>query len=120
MLRKFLSAFSLGWRSKRSSSVPLTEAWPLGLQILDWTKTEPFTLEDACKGIQVWGCTGSGKSSGSGQLLALSYLRKGFGGLVLAAKPAEADTWREYCHRAGRSDDLIVFSPQSDWRFNFL
>jgi hypothetical protein len=64
--------------------------------------------------------TGSGKSSASGRLVALSYLQQGFGGLVLCAKPDEAETWRNYCRRAGRSDQLIVFSPASSWRFNFL
>ena len=64
--------------------------------------------------------TGSGKSSGSGKMLALSYLRHGFGGLVLCAKPGEADTWREYARLAGRGDDLVVFSPSAPYRFNFL
>lgn len=96
------------------------DPWPLDLELLRWTKAERFTLEDACKGVQVWGMTGSGKSSGSGKLLALSYLRHGFGGLVLCAKPGEADTWREYCRLAGRADDLVVFSPSAPYRFNFL
>ena len=113
--------FPFGRRKQAISQTPAhSEPWPLGMEILRWTKDEPLTLEDACKGVQVWGMTGGGKSSGSGKLLALSYLRSGFGGLVLCAKPAEADTWREYCRLAGRSDDLIVFSPKSDWRFNFL
>lgn len=33
-----------------------------------------------------FGSIGSGKTSGSGQALALAYLRAGFGGLVLCAK----------------------------------
>lgn len=97
-----------------------TQPWPLDLCLWKWTKDEPFILEDACKGVQVWGMTGSGKSSGSGQMIARSYLRNGFGGLVLCAKPGEADTWHDYCRREDRSDDLIVFSPKSPYRFNFL
>jgi len=53
-------------------------------------------------------------------MIALSYLRHQFGGLVLCAKPGEADTWREYCRLTGRTKDLVVFSPTADWRFNFL
>ncbi len=94
--------------------------WPLDLELLRWTRDEPFTLEDACKGVQVWGMTGSGKSSGSGKCLALSYLRAGFGGLVLCAKPGEADTWRGYARAAGREAYLVVFSPTSPWRYDFL
>ncbi len=108
--------FPFRWKRRRSR----TEPWPLDLELLRWTKHEPFTLEDACKGLQIWGMTGSGKSSGSGKLLAMSYLRHGFGGVVLCCKPGEADTWRDYCRAAGRSDDLIVFSPSAPWRFNFL
>ena len=64
--------------------------------------------------------TGSGKSSGSGRLIGTSYLAHDFGGLVLCAKTSEADIWRDYCRRTGRSNDLIVFAPAAEWRFNFL
>ncbi len=105
--------------SSRTPRAP-RERWPLTQELLHWTKGEPFTLEDACKGVQIWGMTGSGKSTGSGRRLALSYLRHGFGGLVLCAKPGEAQTWREYAVAAGRGKDLVVFSPATRWRFNFL
>lgn len=110
------------WPLRTRSGPPArpAEAWPLDLELFRWTAEEPFTLDDACKGVQVFGMTGSGKSSGSGRLLAESYLRHGFGGLVLCAKPGEADTWRGYCDRAGRTDDMIVFAPRGDHRFNFL
>ncbi len=48
---------------------------------------ERFTIRDACQGVQVFGGTGSGKTSGSGRALALSYLAYGFGGLVYAPNP---------------------------------
>ena len=47
-------------------------------------------------------------------------LRAGFGGLVLTVKSSETKRWQEYLERCGRSDDLVVFSPESDHRFNFL
>jgi hypothetical protein len=107
---------------KRQAPPPAksSERWPLGLELFRWTPEEPFTLEDACKGVQVFGLTGSGKSSGSGKLIALSYLRSGFGGVVFCAKNSESQTWKEYCELAGRSDDLVIFSPTAPWRFNFL
>ena len=108
------------WRRRKPIPPGDPRRWPLDMTLFHWTKSEPFTLEDACKGLQVWGMTGSGKSSGSGQMIAMSFLRHGFGGLVLCAKNSEADTWREYCRRAGRENDLIVFSPSAPWRFNFL
>jgi hypothetical protein len=35
------------------------------------------------QGTVIFGSTSSGKTSGSGQLLALKFLKAGFGGLVL-------------------------------------
>jgi hypothetical protein len=99
---------------------PSPSSWPLEMPLFDWAKNDPFTLDDACKGVQVWGMTGSGKSSGSGKWLAETYLRHGFGGLVLCAKPGEAATWADYARRTGRADDLIVFAPAAPWRLNFL
>jgi hypothetical protein len=111
--------FSRVWR-RNSAALPPRSRWPLDMPLFHWAKNDPFTLEEACKGVQVWGMTGSGKSSGSGRLIAHSYLRRGFGGLVLCAKPGEAATWRDYCRVTGRGDDLVVFSPAGDYRFNFL
>jgi hypothetical protein len=48
-----------------------------------------FTIADATAGVCVFGVTGSGKTCGPGALLARAYLKNGFGGLVLCAKPEE-------------------------------
>ena len=108
------------FRRPRQKPVVPAVGWPLGLELLRWTRDEPFTLDDACKGVQVWGMTGSGKSSGSGRALARAFLRQRLGGLVLCAKPGEADSWREYARSTGRERDLVVFPPSAPWRFNFL
>ena len=81
---------------------------------------EPFTIRQACEGLQVFGGIGSGKTSGSGAAIAKSYLRSGFGGLVLCAKKDEIDTWRRYAEQTGRSDSLLVFDASGTWRFPFL
>jgi len=78
-------------------------------------------VRDACQGVQVFGATGSGKTSGSGRYLAMSYLAYGFGGLVLCAKPDERQLWEELTEATGREDDLIIFDATGDkHRFNFL
>lgn len=82
----------------------------------DWN----FTIRQAVEGVQIFGGIGSGKTSGSGRTLALSYLDKGFGGLVLTVKPDEKDQWIEYCKMTGRSDDLVIIGPNHKNRFNFL
>ena len=81
----------------------------------DW-----WTLRHAFQGVQIFGGIGSGKSSGSGRMLALSYLKKGFGGIVLTGKIDEVDYWKEYAELTGRKDDLIIFEKGGPYRFNAL
>lgn len=82
----------------------------------DW-----WTLRDAVRGVQIFGGIGSGKSSGSGRTLALSFLKAGFGGLVLTGKVDETARWvGEYAALARRSGDVVVFGPDSELRFNPL
>lgn len=92
----------------------------LDTPLLWFGKNDPWRIRDACEGTAVFGATGSGKTSGSGQALAKAFLCAGFGGLVLTAKPDEADLWRRYCRETNRSDSLVIFSPEERWRFNFL
>lgn len=80
----------------------------------------PWRIADAVEGTQIFGATGSGKTSGSGRHLALAMLRAGFGGLVLTAKTDELETWKRYLREVGREDALLVVSPEEDRHFNFL
>lgn len=79
-----------------------------------------WTIRHAVEGVQIFGGIGSGKTSGSGRMLALKYLQAGFGGLVLTVKPDEKQAWIEYCQQTGRSEDLIILEPGGPHRFNFL
>lgn len=65
------------------------------------------------------GGIGSGKTSGSGKALAASYLRAGFGGLVLCAKPEEVSLWRKYCADSGRLGSLLEWDG-TNGGFNFI
>lgn len=82
---------------------------------------DAWTIRNACEGTQIFGGTGSGKTSGSGRAIAISFLKNGFGGLVLTAKKEERPLWERYCQQAGRPpSDLIVLDPKSGFQFNFL
>ncbi len=96
-----------------------TRASDLDTRLLKLTKTDYFTLRDAVQGVCVLGGIGSGKSSGSGKAVAGAYLRAGMGGLVLCAKPEEADLWRSYCKQHGRTASLVEFDGTRQG-FNFL
>ena len=92
----------------------------LDTSLIDWSIGYPFTVRDACEGVLIMGGLGSGKTSGSGKLLAKKYLTKGFGGLVLTAKEDELDLWKKYCTTYNRQDDLVIIGHGSDQYFNFL
>lgn len=96
------------------------EPWDLSRRLFSFSKKDDLTIGRSCEGILIMGATGSGKSSASGRTIARSYLSAGYGGLVLCAKSDETRAWQRYCEEMGRSDDLIIFSPEQPWRFNFL
>ncbi len=79
-----------------------------------------LTIEDFFAGVHVTGGNGSGKTSGSGQTMAKAFLRGGFGGLVLCAKPDERANWERYAKECGRQNHLIIVSEDSPWRFNVI
>ena len=87
--------------------------------LLRLAATDYFTLRDAVQGVCVMGGIGSGKTSGSGRALAGAYLTAGMGGLILCAKPEEADLWRRYCRDHGRSGSLVEFDGER-YGFNFI
>lgn len=88
--------------------------------LLRFSSGDVFTVNDACQGVQIFGGTGSGKTSGSARALALAYLRAGFGGLVCCSKAEEADIWRKLAREAGRERDLFTIDERAELRFNFM
>jgi hypothetical protein len=70
-----------------------------------------WTIDDAVKGISIMGGTGSGKTTASGRKIAMSFLKDGWGGIVLCAKNEEVELWKNYCAdpEVNRSEDLIIF-----------
>lgn len=90
--------------------------------LLWWGKNDAFTVRDLLNGgVAIFGRTGSGKTSSSGKALANAIVRNGnSGGLILASKPEDRAMWEGVFKAAGRSNDLLVFSPEHPLRFNFL
>lgn len=109
-----------------STSVPPASRDPLDEPVTSFRDVDrkvehEWTIRDACEGTQIFGATGSGKTTGSGHHLATRMLAKGFGGLVLCAKSDEADNWWEYLREVGRSeDDLVELAPDRGQRFDFM
>lgn len=80
----------------------------------------PWTIRDACEGTQIFGATGTGKSSGSGRTIAIAMLLARFGGLVLTAKPEDCALWQGYVRETGREADLIIVQPCGQFHCNIL
>lgn len=86
-----------------------------------WSPRDPLTVRDLLRSIAIFGASGSGKTSGSGYQLAKAIARHPkIGGLILASKPEDRESWQRIFHQAGRLRDLIIFSPYMPWRMNFI
>ncbi|MFT3793640.1 type IV secretory system conjugative DNA transfer family protein [Flavobacterium sp.] len=100
------------------------EAFDLDTTLINFSGNQSahsrWTLRNAVEGVQIFGGIGSGKTSGSGRMLAVKYLSAGFGGLVLTVKPDEKELWEKYCRLAGREQDLMIIEPGCPHYFNFL
>lgn len=110
-------------KTNSSNAIPRnTAASNLEFPLLKFSddKNDWWTVRNALEGTQIFGGIGSGKTSGSGRMIATSFLKNGFGGVILCAKPDEAEEWKKYAYECGREKDLILFSEGSEWRFNPL
>ncbi len=106
--------------SKQPETLTPQAPFPLDASLLTFPSDDHWRIRDACEGTQVFGMTGSGKTSGSGQAIARSFLTAGFGGLVLTAKTDEREMWEEWCEATGRLEDLRILAPGTGLTFNFL
>ncbi len=96
------------------------DPWDAGRSLIRWNNREKWTIGNSFEGVAVFGDTGSGKSSTSAKLLATSFLRAGYGGLVLTVKPEDTHDWLKLIEANGRQNDAVVFGPDHQHTFNFL
>lgn len=110
----------LGGQERPHDRSRSADPFDLEQPLVSFSKHDAWRIKDACEGTHIFGATGSGKTTGSGQTIAKAFLRAGFGGLVLTAKPDECALWQRYARETGREESLIVVSPSQPYRFNFL
>lgn len=96
------------------------QRWHRSQLLIALNKKDHLTLGDAFENIIIFGGVGSGKTSGSSFAITRSLLELGLGGLVLTAKPGEAERWRKLCELTGRTADLIVVDDSGKYQFSFL
>jgi len=93
----------------------------LDREIVRLSETDSIRFRDLIEGgCLITGGLGSGKSSTSARTIALSFLRAGYGGLVLTVKSDETEHFIEYARQTGREDDLVIFNAASDLSFDPL
>lgn len=92
----------------------------LNTTLFTWPEhsSDRFTIGQSFEGTIITGMTGSGKTSSSGRMMAMTMLKQGYGGVVLCAKPSEAEMWKGYIEKAGRKDDMVIFNRESGLEFN--
>ena len=98
-------------------------AWDEQTKLIYWKGergSADWTIGDSFEGVQVFGDTGSGKSSASAKLLATALLRAGYGGLVLTVKKEDSSEWLDLVYKNNRTNDAIFFAPGGQHCFNFL
>ncbi|WP_165363684.1 type IV secretory system conjugative DNA transfer family protein [Sphingobium cupriresistens] len=78
-----------------------------------------LTFRDLAQNIFCTGVTGGGKTSGPGRHLLAALLAKRCGGIILCAKPGEAEEIHDLCAKLGRLDSLIIWDGRNHG-FNFL
>ncbi|HZY72242.1 MAG TPA: type IV secretion system DNA-binding domain-containing protein [Edaphobacter sp.] len=111
----------IGLLSKRRKQIPKAPRDVLDTPLLQWSTGEPYTVRHLLANTLILGATGSGKTSGSGRHLMRAIVRyPGSGGLILCAKPEDADDVRAIFQNAGRRDDLLVVQPDGELRCNFI
>jgi hypothetical protein len=120
MIERIVPLFQTSTRSPVRRKFPTV--WPDNLPLCRFSSSpkDVLTLADVKTGVLIMGQTGKGKTSGPGRLLAKSYLKAGFGGLVLCAKNDEPELWRSYLRETGREADGIFFGEDNQHCFNFL
>lgn len=94
--------------------------WPLSMEILRWNPNEPVLLSDILCGVQAWGVTGGGKSSGIVTTMAKAFFSHGFGVFCMTVKPEEPQFYYSLAKEAGREQDVIFLGPSHPTTFNFL
>lgn len=99
----------------------MKHCWLRNLELLRWTASDRWTLDQATLGTLITGSTGSGKSTGPFQAIIRSFLRAEFGGLFLVAKADGAAEYITLAESEGRGKDVIHFRPDTPGQgFSFL
>jgi hypothetical protein len=119
MAAVILGLVILGGASKWTRSKSLASG--LDKQLLQLSAECAFSKRDLVRSVCVQGASGSGKSSAVALQLARALLCDRQIVLhIVASKPEDRQWWEKRFAEAKRSDELRIFSPDSNLRYNLL
>lgn len=96
------------------------QKFDLEAPLLEFSGGDFLSIKDSFEGIFIAGGIGSGKTTGSGKIVATNMMLKGYSFLVLCVKPEEVDLWRTYARKTNREKDLVIVEPGGAHCFDFL
>lgn len=112
------------WPRRRSTASTAASGrrnlWPLNVPLLSWNEHDHVHLFDAVCGIQVFGATGSTKSSTTVENFSKSFLSTGFGAIYFSVKPDDARNYLRHAEECGRAKDVVLMGPTHPTTMNFI
>lgn len=106
------------WPFRRKPVATLCGQWDLSTPLLQLSENDLWTIGHACEGCQIFGSTGSAKTTSSVATIVKAFLDAGFGGVFFTVKPDDRATYERYCRETGRLNDLMIFGPNEPLRYN--
>jgi len=118
-----LAAFHAGfWNQtpQANQGNPRSEVDPLEQTVWQLTDEDQLTMRDCLNHCICFGSSGSGKSSSVMATMMRRYMASFSGGLILTCNPGDLAEIQGAAADAGRSDQLVVISPESEFVLNPL
>ncbi|MFO0835822.1 MAG: TraM recognition domain-containing protein [Phycisphaerales bacterium] len=107
--------------TQRDSALPPTSRWDPETPIMPLGGGEFLSLRDFYCGVQVWGSTGSSKSTATMASAVEGLFSAGAGALCLCAKREDRWNYEAHARACGRGQDVMIFGPDdSPLRYNFI
>lgn len=105
----------------RGAIQPPLPRWNPATPVLQLGEGEHLSLLDFYCGVQVWGSTGSSKSTATMAAAVEGLFSAGAGALCLCAKREDRRNYEAHARACGRGQDVMIFGPDdSPLRYNFI